>query len=516
MKRKISLPTLILATFQPFFLLAQSPPSSSNYLYYVRKFADTLLLHSTDKYGIKQLPMWAGLIDTHDYSIPTGTLENAERTKGGDGYMDVFDRRAIGGANIYHDFETLHTFKILSAITGDLKYAKAADDYISAFLFNTQNAHTGLLGWGEHMYYDFYKDEVTVGGMDPERPDFTHELLPKKPIWEKLWKISPERTARAIEGLKYHFDGPNTQTFIFNRHASWQKINKKILGAEGLEQYQYDWKASFIAHAGLFTYSFMFLYAKTKDPQWLKWSRGVGNLHWTYRNKATNLTSWNLTSLGLPEAQFGQTTHFAYRLYQAYELNPTEKEMRTNALILFKAAEKYAWQAKEKFYVNELNMDGSLVKADDPRFNKPILFRGDQPKTLPVKPVFRAHIGRVAAYFYNREKDPHFLLIAKRMIDIMGRDTLKTNFQAREVGDRIHLLLDVYELTKEKRLLKLADNYAKLGISGLWRDGLFARRAGDVYYESLGGVGNFMAGLLRLHLAENGTPPGPGTIDWSY
>lgn len=289
-----------------------------------------------------------------------------------------------------------------------------------------------------------------------------------------MWKVSPEKTARAIEGLKYHFDGPNTQIFIFNRHAAWQKINKTILGNPGLEQYQYDWKASFIAHAGLFSYSFMFLHSKTNDPQWLKWSRGVGSLHWTYRNKSTNLTSWNLTSYGLPEPQFGQTTHFAYRLYQAYELNPAEKDLRNIALTLFRAAEKYAWQPEEKFYVNELNMDGSLVKAEDPRFNRPVLFRGDQVKTLPVKSVFRAPIGRVAAYFYHQEKDPHFLLIARRMIDIMERDTLKKNFSATEIANRIQFLMDVYDVTKEKKLLALAAEYADRGISGLWRNGLFA------------------------------------------
>jgi len=32
-----------------------------NYLSYIRKFADTLLAHGTDKYGTKHLPMWAGL-----------------------------------------------------------------------------------------------------------------------------------------------------------------------------------------------------------------------------------------------------------------------------------------------------------------------------------------------------------------------------------------------------------------------------------------------------------------------
>jgi hypothetical protein len=507
---------LVLAVSQAAHIQAQQPGGKQNYLFYVRKFADTLLEHGTDRYGPKHLPMWAGVIDTRDYSVPKGTKEEAERTKGGDGYFDVFDRRAVGGANIYHDVETIKVFEILSMVTDDPKYVKAADDYIDAFLHNTQNEHTGLLGWGEHMYYDFYKDEVTVGGMDPAEPDYTHEFLPKKPIWEKLWKVSPERTARAIEGLKFHFDGPNTQTFIFNRHANWLKINKTILGFPGLEQYQYDWKAPFIGHASLFSYSFMFLHTKTKDPQWLRWSEGVGNLHWTYRNKTTNLTSWDLTSYGVPHPQFGQTAHFAYRLYQAYELKPTEKEMRNHALTFFRAAEKYAWQAKDKFYVNELNIDGSPVTVDDARFNRVPLFRGDQTKQLRVKPEFQANIGRIAAYLYRREKDPHFLLVSTRMIDIMERDPLKKKFQANAAANRIHLLMDVYDVTKDRKLLTLATKYADVGITGLWRNGLFARSTDDPFYESLGGVGNFVAGLLRLHLAQTSRTARGGAIDWSY
>ena len=490
--------------------------AKGSYLSYVRKFADTLLKYGTDTYGTKHLPMWAGLIDTRDYSVPEGTKKEHERTRGGTGYFDVIDRRALGGANLYHDIETIHVFQLLSKVTGDQKYLQAANDYMSAFLTNTQNQQTGLLGWGEHLYYDFYKDAVTVGGMSHSDSDYTHEFLPKRPIWELLWSIDTERTTRALEGLRYHFDGPNTQIFLFNRHASWQKINKTIIGFEGLEQYQYDWKAPFIAHAGLFSYSFMFLYTKTKDPAWLKWSQGVGSLHWNYRNKTTNLTSWDLSSYGFPQAQLIQTVQFAYRLYQAYELNPEQKQLRIQALDLFRSAEKYAWKPIEKWYENELNLDGSPVKADDPRFNKPILFAGDQVKTLSLKPVFRAPLGRVAAYFYSREKDPHFLTIAKRMIDIMERDTLKKNFHASAIANRIHLLLDVYHLTKDIKLLNLADNYAQRGIKGLWRNGLFARSEGDPYYESLSGVGNFISALMRMHFTQNGTPKGIGKIDWSY
>ncbi len=102
------------------------------------------------------------------------------------------------------------------------------------------------------------------------------------------------------------------------------------------------------------------------------------------------------------------------------------------------------------------------------------------------------------------------------MINIMDRDTLPQIFFAGEVAVRIQLLMDVYDITKDRKLLDKAIHYADLGIAGLWRGGLFARRVGDPYYESEDEIGNFVAGLLRLHLALNGTPKELQNIDWSH
>jgi hypothetical protein len=489
-----------------------------DYLIYVRTFADTLLARGLDVYGTKHLPMWTGLIDTRDYSVPELSVANAERTKSGTGYWDVIDRRAVGGANIAHDFETIQAFEILSKLTGDIKYAKAAADYLTAFLENTQNDSTGLLGWGEHMYYEFYKDSVTVGDMGPEHPDYTHEFLDKTPIWQKLWQINPERTARAIRGLRYHFTTPYTQTFLFNRHASWQQIRKKLPpGMAGLEQYQYNHTAAFATHAGRMSYSFMFLHTKTKDPEWLKWAQGVGSLHYIYRDKTTNLTSWTADAYSKVNsiANLSQTKGLAYWLYKTYELDRRQVALKTQAFTLFNAAEKYAWQPEGKFYVNEINVNGVPLKSDDPIFKRQPNAPGDQVRILVDKPRVMADFGRVAAYFYKREKHPHHLVIAQRLIDVMDRDTLPAIFFAAPVSNRIHLLMDVYDITKDRKLLDKVIHYADKGITGLWRGGLFARRVGDSYYESQHNIGSFVTALLRLHMALNGTPKGLENIDWS-
>lgn len=68
--------------------------------------------------------------------------------------------------------------------------------------------------------------------------------------------------------------------------------------------------------------------------------------------------------------------------------------------------------------------------------------------------------------------------------------------------------MDVYDLAKERALPGRAGRYADRGVAGLRRGGLFARRVTDPFYESNDGVGNFVAGLLRVHLARNGGPGG--------
>src|SRR5688572_8093409 len=119
----ISATILALVILTPATVAAQSEQRPANYLEYAIAFADALLANGTDKVGTRHVPMWAGLIDTRDYSIPQGTAAEAERTKAANRYFDTWDRRSVGGANIAQDFETLQLFDALTAVTGNPKYA---------------------------------------------------------------------------------------------------------------------------------------------------------------------------------------------------------------------------------------------------------------------------------------------------------------------------------------------------------------------------------------------------------
>ena len=76
----------------------------------------------------------------------------------------------------------------LSQITGDDKYAQAADDAYAFFLENAQSPVTWLLGWGENLYWDTRADKVDA------QDDFFHEPFSseKCPDIGRLFDLNPQ------------------------------------------------------------------------------------------------------------------------------------------------------------------------------------------------------------------------------------------------------------------------------------------------------------------------------------
>ncbi|MCX6625376.1 MAG: hypothetical protein NTY38_30815, partial [Acidobacteria bacterium] len=245
-------------------LTASAPAADApGYLSYVQRFADTPLAGGLDVSGSRNTPLWAGVIDARTLTVPEKDVPSLPGIRPND--------RAVGGCNAYHDVVTWRVFETLSALTGRNRYAGAVKDYLTFFLKHAQNEQTGLLGWGEHLYYDFYRDAVPA-----ERK--SHELLEWTPPWEVLWRVDPDAVKREISGIRYHYYADDPAA-LFNRHAWWDRPEHPKPGGQ-------PW----IKHSGLYAYSFAFLYAKTHDPRWLAWSRGAGELYWNHRNPATNLT----------------------------------------------------------------------------------------------------------------------------------------------------------------------------------------------------------------------------------
>ncbi len=458
--------------------------ASPDYLAPVRKCADTLLAKGLDRYGPKTTPLWAGVIDTRGFTVPEKGVPAARGIRESD--------RAVGGSNLYHDVVTLRVFHVLTSLVHEGRYTEAAREHVRAYLDLASSPATGALGWGEHLYYHFYRDEVAA-----ERKN--HELLEWTPPWDLLWDANPEATRKEIAAIRYHFvtDDP---TALFNRHALWTK-------AEHQKPPVQPW----IKHTGLYAHAFMFLYARTADAEWLKWSRGIAALYWNHRNPVNNLT---LGCIGDPrpatQDASAQMPELAYWLYKAYQANPNEKELRDRALAYMKAYNRYFFDPATRGFRVSVGMDGV------PKSNKTAtvwnIAYGD-PGILPN--------GRIEAYFAKVEKNAECLAMARRVAELAAATPMPEGVSLEGVAFALNLNLDLYDLTREKRYLKQARSYADFALGKFWVSngdgGLFVREAGDHYYEAKSGVGDLLAGLLRLHLRLH--PQGrslPIPYDWSF
>jgi hypothetical protein len=458
-------------------LAATGRAASPDYLRYVRQSADVLLDKGRDVYGPRKTPLWAGVIDTTDMSVPAKGVPPPRGVRESD--------RAVGGCNLYHDVVTLQVMHVLSAVTREPRYADAAREYVRFFLRNTRNERTGLLGWGEHLYYDFFRDAVAE-----ERQ--SHELLEWTPPWPLLWREDPEAVTAAIAGLRYHFfaDDPGA---LFNRHASWANTERQSKGQPWMK------------HSGLCAYSCMFLHSRTRDPLWLRWSLGPAALYWNHRNPETNLTP---SCLGDPRLTAQNptpgATELAYWLLKAWELNHEHTELRDRAVTLLRSWDRYLYDPAGNRYLASVGLDG-----------KPLNDNSMQVWDLSYGNGGILPVGRIAAYFARTLGGKQEEAMARRIARIARDTPAPVGVTLEGLAFALNLSLDLYDLGKDRADLETARRYADLAIGKYWRAGLFVREPGDRYYEAKVAVGDLLAGLTRLHLRGNGLKD-PGLYDWSF
>ena len=469
---------------------AQSP--SKDYRHYVQTFADTLLSIGLDRYGPYPTAMWASVIDTRDRSVPIRGVPPTTGVRPHD--------RAVGGSNYYHDVLSLTVFDQLSELTGDDRYRQAARDYSQDFLEHTQHPQTGLLGWGEHLYYNFYTDTVSIAEdrLLDLRPYFRmpHELIAWTPPWQRLWAIDSARIRRAIEGLKYHFNGPDVQTHLFNRHAIWN--------ATEFQQEIMPW----IKHAALYAYSFGFLYQQTVQEAWKEKSWQIGTLYWNLRDHRTDLVFGCLFHSSEPgagkNASLSNTALYTYWLYKAGEMIGSE-DMKQQAITLLMAYDKYGWNQAEQQYYRELDLDGTPPQ--------------EAPWATPWKLGYGSSsllsLARVTAYIAPQDSSGVMRKIAEKSLAVANNQPLPEVYSAQNLGEALNANVDLYELTGERQYLTHARRYADTATEHLWRNGLFVRQKDDPYYEAKLGVGDLLSGLLRLHLALNDQKT-EASVDWSF
>jgi hypothetical protein len=185
----------------------------ADFLTIVRRYADTMIDRGRDTYGPQKSGLFLSALDRSTLS----PLIVRPAAPGGIRRGDRPGRAwtAMNGANPQLDQNLLRILYTLTEITGDKRYAKAADDELSWFLQNTMSPKTSLLPWGEHLSWDTVLDIPITGG-----DEMMHEFARPWVLWDRCFGLVPEPSAKFALGLWEH-QIANHKTGGFDRHAPY-------------------------------------------------------------------------------------------------------------------------------------------------------------------------------------------------------------------------------------------------------------------------------------------------------
>jgi len=158
-------------------------------------YADAMLKHGRDAYGPQKSGLFLSALDRQTLAplttrppAPAGVP--SEGRAGPQGGPPGTNRRLVG-ANPQTDQNLLRLLYFLKGLSGEDRYAQAADDQLRWFLKNTPSPQTGLLPWGEHLSWNVMTDEVAWGTEQP-----LHEFCRPWMLWERCFELAPQQSRR--------------------------------------------------------------------------------------------------------------------------------------------------------------------------------------------------------------------------------------------------------------------------------------------------------------------------------
>src|SRR5688572_19164028 len=185
----------------------------TSHLAVVQRYADTLIERGRDTYGPVKSPLILSALDRTTLAPLTIRPAPPAGIRRGDRPGQPWS--AMTGANPMLDQNLLRILYVLSEITRDAKYSKAADDELAWFFKNAMSPKTDLLPWGEHLSWDVVADKPISGG-----EEFMHEFAQPWVLWERCFALVPGESKRFAMGLWDH-QVADKKTGGFDRHAPY-------------------------------------------------------------------------------------------------------------------------------------------------------------------------------------------------------------------------------------------------------------------------------------------------------
>jgi hypothetical protein len=376
----------------------------------------------------------------------------------------------------------------LTDVTGDDRYAKNADRALKWFFTYCQSPQTGLLPWGEEMFWDFLED--TTNGN-------THEFWRPWVLWDQSFQLVPEECLKFAHGLWDH-QIRDHETGDFSRHAAYHEH-----GPGSSSQYP--------RHGGFYIATWAKAYRQTEDPELLRaikvllgfyernrseqsgaipaeigQDRSRGNLMWPHSNLSLAIDLCESASM-VPEKLAARMLDCAeqidgvfLKIYHCPDLEGGGFVTQANTHTL--AAEDVREICK-RFYSDPWIAGYGHQSHAQIANQCMIRFRQTQ------KEGYKELIMKTADYYLNHEISFEFPVYPGT------------------IGQVIWLMLNAYELTGDLNYLNRAEYFAGQAVGLFLADesSLPSATSEHHHYEAITRADTFMMSLLRLWAVQNRT-----------
>lgn len=192
---------------------ANAAEKGATFLDVVQKYADTMIERCRDTYGSQKSMLFLSAFDRMTMAPLTTRPAGSDGVRRGDRSGSPWS--PMTGANPHLDENLLRIMYTLTEITGDKRYAQAADDELKWFFNNAASPVTHLLSWGEHLSWDVILDKTVSGGTE-----VIHEFARPWLLWDRSWELAPEACKNFALGLWEHQIADH-KTGAYDRHAKF-------------------------------------------------------------------------------------------------------------------------------------------------------------------------------------------------------------------------------------------------------------------------------------------------------
>ena len=454
----------------------------------VKAYADAMIEKGRDVYGGENSPLFAAAMDRKTMS--TGSMEGFESVPG----VRENDR-SLGGANPQEDMALYSILYELTELTGDKKYAEEADKALEYFFKHCQSTETGLMAWGEHLYWDFREDACRGTDM--------HEIEGEWPFWNQSYRLAPDASWRYAIG-QWDNQVHCKETGDFSRHARWSTRETY----EGFEFPRYagqmilDWADALVREENA--------HRERRNELLDAISTIVGRMEDNMDVSESGYLIAGRAERGdhINVVWLGSNLELARCLYKAAPLIlEADKNLATRMINLALKQDMDFHKAPHQITDGRGFAATLHSKTGEPRFRS---------MNNPYTAVWATAYGQsthanMANHCYSRYEqlidfDPELAGMYRKLILAAADQYLKATPNAEELHKPdafafvIELMINAYNMTGEEKFLDRADYFSRIGVDLFLDDGLPLPKATSEHshYEAITGGPDFMYALLKL------------------